>query len=163
MKWAFTICNLEFSLHEFNGAFPLHFYIDDEYICGLTSPFNVKELSDKIESLVKDLLGPSNFQEMLSYFEDELHIYWYGHDDFYTQLKSKYSFELAKKLYRTFEEINSSHAHDEYPDNLRCAKASSQEEVIEYFRRAKNGCCGFFDEEIEVDGEKFLIGFNYGH
>jgi hypothetical protein len=49
-------------------------------------------------------------------------------------------------------------------DNFRVADASNPEQVKEYRRRQKDGCCGFYDTAIEV-GKRHavMVGFNYGH
>lgn len=48
-------------------------------------------------------------------------------------------------------------------DNYRCARSDNPAEVAEYEEAVNDGCCGFFDEEIELCGIKVLRGFNYGH
>lgn len=54
--------------------------------------------------------------------------------------------------------------HDqECRDNLRMARASNVEECHHYEDMVHHGCCGSCDMEIEVDGEKILVGYNYGH
>ena len=39
----------------------------------------------------------------------------------------------------------------------------TKEQVKEYKRRQSQGCCGSEDNEIEIKGVKYRIGFNYGH
>ena len=52
----------------------------------------------------------------------------------------------------------------ECADNLRLARMGNDLEVGDYFRLKRDGCCGFFDIEIDVPGEStVLFGFNYGH
>jgi len=61
---------------------------------------------------------------------------------------------------------NSEEGHpcqDQCCDNWRYARASNEEEVFNYEASAEEGCCGFFDTTIEVEGETIMIGFNYGH
>jgi len=48
-------------------------------------------------------------------------------------------------------------------DNCRVARKDVPEEVLAYEASAAEGCCGFYDTEILVDGVVFLIGCNYGH
>ena len=48
-------------------------------------------------------------------------------------------------------------------DNFRFAAKDNAEEVAAYEQAKNKGCCGFFDDEIDVDGKTFLFGFNYGH
>lgn len=47
-------------------------------------------------------------------------------------------------------------------DNFRISVDGKQDERYEQQRR--NGCCGFFDDEIVLrSGKHVKIGFNYGH
>jgi len=48
-------------------------------------------------------------------------------------------------------------------DNHRYAVVGNQEQVDRYYELQSNGCCGFVDVELEVDGQTLLFGFNYGH
>ena len=50
-----------------------------------------------------------------------------------------------------------------YSDNYRVALKDNLDEVKEYKRAQKKGCCGFFDEEYVINNKTYLIGFNYGH
>ena len=56
------------------------------------------------------------------------------------------------------EEIN-----DSCIDNERFAYIDNSNDIKEYNLKIKNGCCGFFDKEILVDGKPAMIGCNYGH
>lgn len=51
----------------------------------------------------------------------------------------------------------------EFMDNYRVFKPGNVQEWIEYEKAQEDGCCGFYDEWIELNGEKFYVGFNYGH
>tara|TARA_R110000751_G_scaffold111053_7_gene208928 strand:+ start:763 stop:981 length:219 start_codon:yes stop_codon:yes gene_type:complete len=53
----------------------------------------------------------------------------------------------------------------DYADNFRCYKEESDdhENMIKYENSYACGCCGFFDTEVMIDGEKWHIGCNYGH
>jgi hypothetical protein len=51
----------------------------------------------------------------------------------------------------------------EYMDNERFAFTHDPEEMQEYNEKQSQGCCGFFDEKIMVDGRLAMIGCNYGH
>jgi hypothetical protein len=51
----------------------------------------------------------------------------------------------------------------ECADNFRYARASMPEEIASYKRLEAEGCCGSFDEEINVTQEVIKVGFNYGH
>lgn len=48
-------------------------------------------------------------------------------------------------------------------DNLRVYKEGDSEGEFAYNERRRMGCCGFFDDEVEIDGEIWHIGCNYGH
>lgn len=54
---------------------------------------------------------------------------------------------------------------DEYAntDNLRLARTNVEPEVRAYNAAKIAGCCGGYDETIEVDGVTIMIGFNFGH
>lgn len=56
----------------------------------------------------------------------------------------------------------------QYMDNLRVARKSNAAEVTEYNVAAEQGCCGVYDEELEIEAggnkkEIILFGFNFGH
>lgn len=51
----------------------------------------------------------------------------------------------------------------ECADNLRLARVDNPEECAEYDERRDDGCCGFYDQEIEHPDGNILVGFNYGH
>lgn len=51
----------------------------------------------------------------------------------------------------------------EYADNYRAARLGNEVEMVEFDRIKDHGCCGSHDEEITVDGVKWIVGFNYGH
>jgi hypothetical protein len=49
-------------------------------------------------------------------------------------------------------------------DNFRMARVWKSSDCRRYQRQKKKGCCGFYDElVIGPDGNKYLIGCNYGH
>jgi hypothetical protein len=48
-------------------------------------------------------------------------------------------------------------------DNERFAFMDDKSAMDLYETFRSNGCCGFFDEEIEVNGRRAMIGCNYGH
>lgn len=51
-----------------------------------------------------------------------------------------------------------------YPDNFRMARIWKSSDMRRYQREKKTGCCGFFDElVIGPDGNKYMVGLNYGH
>lgn len=72
----------------------------------------------------------------------------------------KYGIFVTRKLNSFFDEQSKSH---EFMDNFRVAKKDSPEDVKQYKALRKKGCCGFFDEELEIEGETYLVGFNFGH
>lgn len=63
--------------------------------------------------------------------------------------------------------INALHYHIgredlEYVDNMRVARKNHRE-FQQYLDQQRKGCCGSFDIEVWIDGEKWAIGCNYGH
>lgn len=53
---------------------------------------------------------------------------------------------------------------DPFKDNFRMARVWKSSDCRRYQREKKSGCCGFFDELVVApDGNKYLIGCNYGH
>lgn len=52
---------------------------------------------------------------------------------------------------------------DDNIDNYRFAFLDNQKEIDEYEDVKGHGCCGFFDEEIIVNGRNAIIGCNFGH
>jgi hypothetical protein len=48
-------------------------------------------------------------------------------------------------------------------DNFRIAALDNRKDMKRYRKMEKRGCCGSFDQEVTVNGRKFMIGFNYGH
>jgi len=48
-------------------------------------------------------------------------------------------------------------------DNERVALVGDAEAEDQYDRQFDGGCCGFVDEEIEVNGRRYRVGFNEGH
>ena len=49
-------------------------------------------------------------------------------------------------------------------DNYRVARLGDKEQLKQYGRQYNNGCCGFYDEvHTGPDGNRYYIGFNYGH
>ena len=50
-----------------------------------------------------------------------------------------------------------------YRDNFRIALKSNPIHVRFYEHLKSGGCCGFWDADVELDGNVYLIGWNYGH
>lgn len=48
-------------------------------------------------------------------------------------------------------------------DNERVADVENPYAVKNYFEHRRDGCCGSFDEAVQIAEEIFLIGCNYGH
>lgn len=52
----------------------------------------------------------------------------------------------------------------EYMDNIRFAAKSNQAVCDDYMLKKQKGCCGFKDIVLKhPSGEKYMIGFNFGH
>lgn len=52
---------------------------------------------------------------------------------------------------------------EECVDNFRFAFVDDPLGMALYLAKQQDGCCGFFDREILVEGRKAHIGCNYGH
>jgi hypothetical protein len=48
-------------------------------------------------------------------------------------------------------------------DNYRFAYDDDSEAVMKYKESQNHGCCGFYDQEIKINGRPAMIGCNYGH
>lgn len=48
-------------------------------------------------------------------------------------------------------------------DNIRFSFIDDDEAMNKYGIAQDNGCCGFFDEEVIVNGKPAIVGCNYGH
>lgn len=48
-------------------------------------------------------------------------------------------------------------------DNFRAYRVSDGYGFETYQRAADTGCCGYFEGSTVVDGQKWIIGCNYGH
>lgn len=48
-------------------------------------------------------------------------------------------------------------------DNFRYAVQGDEASLDLYETKRLSGCCGFVDEEFEVEGKTLYFGFNYGH
>ena len=51
----------------------------------------------------------------------------------------------------------------DFVDNVRFAFADDAKEADEYEAARNDGCCGFVDMEVKVDGRVYWMGCNYGH
>lgn len=52
---------------------------------------------------------------------------------------------------------------EENVDNYRFAFKDDPAQMEEYFKRQYDGCCGFYEKVVRIDGRLALIGCNYGH
>ena len=102
-----------------------------------------------------------NMPRLAIVIEEELNIYWYGNEELDKELNKLYGEEVGRLLYKEFAK----YSEDEYygKDNYRFCEIGNKEQVKEYKRRRREGCCGSEDCEVEIKGVKYRIGFNYGH
>lgn len=54
-------------------------------------------------------------------------------------------------------------ADEDCVDNYRFAFKDDPAQMKEYERRQYDGCCGFYEKLVSIDGRLALIGCNYGH
>lgn len=82
-------------------------------------------------------------------------------DDF-EHMKNRYGIEVAKSIELHMNDVFS---EGEYTccDNHAVAKLSRKAEMKHYRRAKSAGCCGRYDGEFKVKGDKYIFGFNYGH
>ena len=52
---------------------------------------------------------------------------------------------------------------DDCVDNYRFTFINDDRGMAKYREQQYDGCCGFFDAQIKIDGRDALIGCNYGH
>ena len=63
-----------------------------------------------------------------------------------------------------WEELRKISKDDDFCDNWRVAKLGNTAQVRRYKSQRKHGCCGFSDvKRVGIDGNKYLLGYNYGH
>jgi hypothetical protein len=62
--------------------------------------------------------------------------------------------DLEYEIARTGEECG---------DNFRAYRAKDLFLFEQFIAAAKSGCCGVLETSTIVDGEKWVIGCNYGH
>jgi hypothetical protein len=71
--------------------------------------------------------------------------------------------------YRPFDTVESAFAwmtaevDDSCVDNLRVAYLSDEAALLAYEDTKNEGCCGFFDTIVLINGQEATIGCNYGH
>lgn len=67
--------------------------------------------------------------------------------------------EVLKELLEIIENSNGEYY---FCDNFRISNGNKVDELI-YETQRISGCCGFYDNTIEVNGVTYKVGFNYGH
>lgn len=53
--------------------------------------------------------------------------------------------------------------NDDCIDNRRFAFEDDAAAVARYEEQEQDGCCGFFDRRVQVNGRYALVGCNFGH
>lgn len=53
--------------------------------------------------------------------------------------------------------------NDPCVDNMRFAFVDDARQMETYDAAKRNGCCGFFDEDVIVAGRPAMVGCNFGH
>jgi len=72
-------------------------------------------------------------------------------------------FESEKEALAAINEIIEEELNDLCVDNYRVALLDDPEAMAEYEEKKENGCCGFYDIEVLIAGERAMLGCNYGH
>lgn len=77
----------------------------------------------------------------------------------YDNWVQRYGQDVADHLETWFSE------NDGYEcmDNFRVARVGNWQEEMAYEVQKNSGCCGVYDDEIEIDDVKYRVGFNHGH
>lgn len=132
-----------------------HIYIDGQYI---TTGFigYMKEEDNELYALPS---GKEN-ETILGLIKRKFNHYWFGCANIMEDLLEFYDEKTADLINEKFNEIVCEY---EYPDNFRFCLVGDDKQMKEYIRRGRDGCCGFYDEEVVIEGKKYKIGFNYGH
>lgn len=94
----------------------------------------------------------------------------------YKSLRQERMEALAKPTYEEYisdprvirwltERLNEEARKYSCVDNFRAANIRRKSQVRRYKKARDNGCCGAFEKEVwcTVDGNRYIIGFNYGH
>jgi hypothetical protein len=71
-----------------------------------------------------------------------------------------YGYEIGMAIEAAIEK---SFGDLECVDNVRFARVSSRKDMRRYRAQQQSGCCGSTDHVEEINGEKYLIGCNFGH
>jgi hypothetical protein len=81
----------------------------------------------------------------------------------YSELVGDFTKEIADKLLNIFEKLINDEENYYGADNYRIAEIGNKKYEQLYNKALINGCCGFYDEQYEINNKKFKLGFNYGH
>lgn len=140
-----------------------YFYVEDEMIgqCKCNFSFLPWDWKEQVNLNLEMFEDKNRVLDYLSYHVD----HWNGRFTFTNiNLAVMYGVELAMKIEKTFTKMMADDPHPyEYSDNHRIAECGNVEQELLYEKARKKGCCGFYDEIMEVDGRHFKVGFNYGH
>jgi len=122
----------------------------------------------KTESLItmyhNEQLSFKELEKELNLTTDETNLLLYLYDiknsECFKTIKNCISEDIQNQLIKEFLIIKKDY---DLNDNYRFAIVGNKDQEDEYCKIQKCGCCGFYDEEIEIAGIKFKVGFNYGH
>lgn len=64
---------------------------------------------------------------------------------------------------KVLEYIENLNGDYEFRDNFRVICDGDPFETIMYSYFLSQGCCGYYDKVVDIDGKTYKIGFNYGH
>ena len=70
--------------------------------------------------------------------------------------------ETWKQLCADIEYEVNREGHD-YADNFRAYRYKDGWHKPAYLEREKRGCCGYATSHTTMDGDKWIIGWNWGH
>jgi len=91
---------------------------------------------------------------------------------YYWQIRwvASYGKKIGEQLINLLNEVaertdppDSDYEYYQCVDNERVCQIGILHEEADYKKRYINGCCGFTDWKVEIDGIKYKLGFNYGH
>lgn len=111
-------------------------------------------------SFLKEMLGPEEWKRFDERLDFETWVRWNGYPSLESAVRRHLDEWQCVKYLPQLQHILMEH---EYNDNYRFAPIDDAEAVKEYHRQAEKGCCGSYDEQMEIDGRLFLFGFNWGH
>lgn len=75
---------------------------------------------------------------------------------------------VPEKVHRRLEQIVIGNGSMERPEHENATSPRAYKVGEDRWRSVfetikENDCCGSYEDTIEIDGEKWVIGFNYGH